>query len=56
MGFYVADVEYAERELLNRGLRLLWKLRHENGLGSTYFDTIDQLGAHLCVRQSSRFY
>jgi len=56
VGFYIADVDEAERVLRERGLRVVWKGRHENGLGFTYFDTFERLGVNLCVRQSPRAY
>lgn len=56
VGFYVGDVEHAERHLRDQGLRVVWRGRHENGLGFTYFDTFDLLGINLCVRQSPRAY
>jgi methylmalonyl-CoA/ethylmalonyl-CoA epimerase len=56
VGFYVAAVDDAERYLQGRGLHVVWKGRHENGLGFTYFDTFDLLGVNLCVCQSPRTY
>jgi methylmalonyl-CoA/ethylmalonyl-CoA epimerase len=52
IGFYVDDVGTAESSLLNRGLNVLWKGRHENGWGFTYSDTVNRIGINLCIRQS----
>jgi hypothetical protein len=56
IGFYVADVDEAERVLRSRGLRVVSKGRHENGLGFTYFGTLGPLGVNLCVRPSPKAY
>ena len=44
----------AERHLIDRGLGVAWKGRHDNGWGFTYFDTFNELGVMICVRQSPR--
>ncbi|MEO1198900.1 MAG: VOC family protein [Pseudomonadota bacterium] len=53
LGFVVDDVDKAEAALLERGLTIRTKGRHEDGWGFTYFDTFDTLGVLLCIRQSA---
>lgn len=52
IGFLVDDVDAAEAAGIGFGLRVLAKGRHQDGWGFTYFDTFDDLGVYLTVRQN----
>ena len=54
MGYVVNDVDAAEAEMLNRGLKIRTRGRHSDGWGFTYFETLDVLGVLICVRQSAK--
>jgi catechol 2,3-dioxygenase-like lactoylglutathione lyase family enzyme len=52
VGFEVPDADAADADAAARGLRPLMKGRRTNGSGFTYFDTAEQAGVILEVRQS----
>ncbi|MEO1198905.1 MAG: VOC family protein [Pseudomonadota bacterium] len=54
IGFYVEDTDDAERQMIDRGLTVAWKGRHQNGWGFSYFDTFKDLGVMICLRQSPK--
>ena len=54
VGFEVDDVDAAEKAALDLGLRPLMRGRRDDGSGFDYFDTADQAGTVLLVRQSAR--
>ena len=53
MGYVVDDVDAAEAEMLERGLTIRTRGRHSDGWGFTYFETLDELGILICIRQSA---
>ena len=52
LGFSVADIGRAEAEVKDMGLKVISSGRRTNGSGFAYFDTADQCGVTLLVRQS----
>jgi methylmalonyl-CoA/ethylmalonyl-CoA epimerase len=52
LGFVVDDVEGAEGELRNRGLKVLSSGRRPDGSGFSYLDTAEKAGVTLLIRQS----
>lgn len=52
LGFRVDDIESAEQEVRDQGLRILSSGRRDDGSGFTYFDTASQLGVTMLLRQS----
>jgi len=53
LGFVVPDIDRAETDVKNLGLAVISSGRRANGSGFAYFDTADQCGVTLLVRQSS---
>ncbi len=52
LGFEVPDADAADADAAERGLQPLMKGRRPNGSGFTYFDTAEQAGVVLEIRQS----
>lgn len=52
LGFVVDDVDAAQTKVEDMGLDVLSRGRRRDGTGFTYFDTMDQAGVTLLVRQS----
>jgi methylmalonyl-CoA/ethylmalonyl-CoA epimerase len=52
VGFEVQDADAADAEAAERGLAVLMKGRRSNGSGFSYYDTADQAGVILEIRQS----
>ena len=52
LGFVVDDIERSEAEVRAMGLEVISSGRRDNGSGFAYFDTVDQCGVTLLVRQS----
>jgi catechol 2,3-dioxygenase-like lactoylglutathione lyase family enzyme len=52
MGFVVDDVDKEEARLKGQGLKVLSSGRRLDGSGFTYFDTADQAGVVLLIRQN----
>ena len=52
LGFVVPDIGRAEAEVKEMGLKVISSGRRANGSGFAYFDTADQCGVTLLVRQS----
>lgn len=52
VGFEVEDIEAEDRQAAALGLRALNLGRRDDGSGFTYFDTYDQAGVILEIRQS----
>jgi len=52
IGFEVPDADAADADAARRGIGVLMRGRRVNGSGFTYFDTADQAGVVLEIRQS----
>jgi methylmalonyl-CoA/ethylmalonyl-CoA epimerase len=52
VGFEVPDADAAEEDAAARGLKALMRGRRTNGSGFAYFDTAEQAGVILEIRQS----
>ena len=52
LGFVVPDIERAEAEAVNMGLKVISSGRRANGSGFAYLDTAAQAGVTLLIRQS----
>jgi methylmalonyl-CoA/ethylmalonyl-CoA epimerase len=52
LGFVVPDIGRAEAEVKDKGLKVISSGRRANGSGFACFDTADQCGVTLLVRQS----
>jgi methylmalonyl-CoA/ethylmalonyl-CoA epimerase len=52
VGFEVPDADAADAEAAQRGVAVLMKGRRTNGSGFTYYDTADEAGVILEIRQS----
>ena len=52
LGFVVPDIDAAEAGIKDSGLKVISRGRRANGSGFAYFDTADQCGVTLLVRQS----
>ena len=52
IGFEVDDVDAAENQLTDNGMKVLASGRRDDGSGFTYLDTREQAGVTLLVRQT----
>ncbi len=52
LGFVVPDIDAAEAGIKDSSLKVISRGRRANGSGFAYFDTADQCGVTLLVRQS----
>ena len=52
VGFEVSDADAADQAAAARGLEILMRGRRTNGSGFTYYDTAEQAGVILEIRQS----
>jgi catechol 2,3-dioxygenase-like lactoylglutathione lyase family enzyme len=52
IGFEVPDADAADETAAERGLEVLMRGRRTNGSGFTYYDTAEQAGVILEIRQS----
>ena len=52
VGFEVPDADAADAEAAERGVAVLMKGRRPNGSGFSYYDTAEQAGVILEIRQS----
>ena len=52
LGFVVQDIDRAEAEVENRGLKVISSGRRANGSGFAYLDTAARAGVTLLLRQS----
>jgi catechol 2,3-dioxygenase-like lactoylglutathione lyase family enzyme len=52
VGFEVSDADAADADAADRGVRPLMRGRRTNGSGFTYYDTAEQAGVILEIRQS----
>jgi methylmalonyl-CoA/ethylmalonyl-CoA epimerase len=52
IGFEVADIDIADTQLAEKGLKILASGRRDDGSGFTYYDTRRDAGVTLLIRQT----
>ncbi len=54
IGFEVADIEMMDKQLADNGLKILASGRRDDGSGFSYYDTRQQAGVTLLIRQTKK--
>jgi methylmalonyl-CoA/ethylmalonyl-CoA epimerase len=54
IGFEVADIDIMDKQLTENGLKILSSGRRDDGSGFSYYDTRQQAGVTLLIRQTKK--